>query len=108
MALEEREQAVRRALARPEVHVADPNGPAPHVVHPRTVWIVSRAPRPLRRGYQTMAAACRRYDIRPLTVGELNEPTRLFPSTRPSIPSMLPARLRPPPQRLGQDPSAPH
>jgi hypothetical protein len=40
MAVEEGEERFGGALARPEVHVADPDRPAAHVVHARTVWNV--------------------------------------------------------------------
>lgn len=59
VAVEEREQRVGGALTRAQVHVADPDRPAPYVAHRRTVWTRAGVRRPLRSSYRRVAAGSR-------------------------------------------------
>jgi len=49
VAVEEREQGVGGALARPQVDVADPDRPAPHLAHGRTVWTAHGRRAPIKK-----------------------------------------------------------
>src|SRR5262245_1617145 len=87
MTVEEREQCVSGALGRPEMHIADPDGPTPHVVHSRTVWIVQRVRRQLRRSYLTMPAAYQRRDVRPGSATDLGFCGRLHARITAAMPT---------------------